>query len=65
MGDVINLDTVSWYYPTSYMLERLFTRELFSYADSQDFAAEEIVRPDVATTVPTTGNGGISGGGKT
>ena len=65
MGDVSNLDTVSSYYPASYMLERMFARQLFTYPVSSNFADELTVAPDVATVIPTTSNGGISGGGKT
>ena len=64
-GDIINLDPVSAYYPPSYVLERLFARQLFSFPDAANFADELAVAPDVATVIPTTSNGGISGGGKT
>ena len=65
MGDVINLDTVSAYYPASSVLERMFARQLFSYPVSARFADERGVVPDVATVIPTPANGGISGGGRT
>ena len=32
-SDIFNLDTVSAYYTVSSMLERMFTRQLFSYGD--------------------------------
>ncbi|HXW81019.1 MAG TPA: ABC transporter substrate-binding protein [Acidimicrobiales bacterium] len=64
-SDIINLDTVSAYYPASYILERMFTRQLFGYPDAGDFAAQTVAVPDVATEVPTTANGGISDGGRT
>jgi ABC-type transport system substrate-binding protein len=64
-SDIFNLDTVSAYYTVSYILERMYTRQLFSYPDASSFPAEEVVTPDVATEIPTTSNGGISDGGKT
>jgi ABC-type transport system substrate-binding protein len=64
-SDIFNLDTVSAYYTVSYILERLYTRQLFSYPDASTFPAEEVVTPDVATEIPTTANGGITDGGKT
>ena len=64
-SDIFNLDTVSAYYTVSSMLERMFTRQLFSYGDPTGAATPPPVVPDVATTIPTTSNGGITDGGKT
>jgi peptide/nickel transport system substrate-binding protein len=64
-SDIFNLDTVSAYYTVSSMLERMFTRQLFSYGDPTGTAATPPVVPDIATQIPTTANGGISDGGKT
>lgn len=64
-SDIFNLDTVSAYYTVSSMLERMFTRQLFSYGDPTGAAAPPPVVPDVATAIPTTSNGGITDGGKT
>ena len=64
-SDIFNLDTVSAYYTVSSMLERMFTRQLFSYGDPTGAAAPPPVVPDIATAVPTTSNGGITDGGKT
>jgi ABC-type transport system substrate-binding protein len=64
-SDIVNLDTVSAYLPISYILERMFARQLFSYPDSSNYADQLVVAPDVATVVPTTSNGGISNDGKT
>jgi ABC-type transport system substrate-binding protein len=64
-SDIFNLDTVSAYYTVSSMLERMFTRQLFSYGDPTGSATPPPVVPDVATQIPTTANGGISDGGKT
>jgi ABC-type transport system substrate-binding protein len=64
-SDIFNLDTVSAYYTVSNMLERMFTRQLFSYADPDGSATPPPVVPDVATVIPTTANGGITDGDKT
>jgi ABC-type transport system substrate-binding protein len=64
-SDIFNLDTVSAYYTVSTLLERMFARQLFSYADTPSFAGQLKLVPDVATEIPTTANGGISDGGKT
>jgi ABC-type transport system substrate-binding protein len=64
-SDIFNLDTVSAYYTVSNMLERMFTRQLFSYPDPNGGSAPPPVVPDIATTIPTTTNGGITDGGKT
>jgi ABC-type transport system substrate-binding protein len=64
-SDIFNLDTVSAYYTVSTLLERMFTRQLFSYADTASFAGQLALVPDIATQVPTTANGGITDGGTT
>jgi peptide/nickel transport system substrate-binding protein len=64
-SDIFNLDTVSAYYTVSSMIERMFTRQLFSYGDPTGSATPPPVVPDVATTIPTEANGGITDGGKT
>jgi ABC-type transport system substrate-binding protein len=64
-SDIFNLDTVSAYYTVSSFLERMFTRQLFTYPDPNGGSAPPPVVPDVATVIPTTANGGISDGGKT
>ena len=64
-SDIFNLDTVSAYYTVSSMLERMFTRQLFTYGVPTGAAAPPPVVPDIATAVPTTSNGGITDGGKT
>ncbi len=64
-SDIFNLDTVSAYYTVSSMLERMFTRQLFSYGVPTGAATPPPVVPDIATAVPTTANGGITDGGKT
>ena len=43
----------------------MFTRQLFGYPDSANFADQLVVVPDVATPVPTASNGGISDRGRT
>jgi len=64
-SDIFNLDTLSAYYTVSNMLNRAYTRQLFSYKTTGPFAAQLGVVPDVASVMPTTANGGISNGGKT
>ena len=64
-SDIFNLDTASAYYTVSSMLERMFTRQLFSYGVPTGTATPPPVVPDVATTIPTTSNGGITDGGRT
>jgi ABC-type transport system substrate-binding protein len=63
-SDIFNLDTVSAYYTVSSLLERTFTRLLVSYPYAASFLDSIKIVPDVATTVPATGNG-ISADGKT
>src|SRR5262249_13146434 len=63
-SDIFNLDPVSAYYTVSSLLERMFARQLVSYANLPSFTASTKLVPDIATTVPTTGNG-ISKDGKT
>jgi ABC-type transport system substrate-binding protein len=64
-SDVDHLDTASAYYVASYTLERAFSRQLFSYPASTDTTRADTPVADVATEVPTTGNGGISADGRT
>jgi ABC-type transport system substrate-binding protein len=64
-SDIFNLDTVSAYYTVSTTISRLFTRQLFSYPAPTNSPAPPKVVPDIATTLPTTSNGGITDGGKT
>lgn len=64
-GDVDHLDPSSAYYTVSYTLERAFTRQLVSYPASTDVTTASQVAADLATTVPSTSNGGISADGKT
>src|SRR3954451_7945624 len=63
-SDIFNLDTVSAYYTVSSLLERTFTRQLVSYPNAPTFPASIKIVPDIATAVPTKGNG-ISADGKT
>ena len=64
-SDIFNLDTVSAYYTVSSMLNRAYTRQLFSYPTTGAFSNQLAVVPDVASEIPTTANGGVSNGGKT
>ncbi len=63
-SDIFNLDPVSAYYTVSTLLGRMFTRQLVSYANAPSFIASQKVVADVATSVPSRGNG-ISADGKT
>jgi peptide/nickel transport system substrate-binding protein len=64
-GDVDHLDTLSAYYLPTFQLEVAFTRQLVNYWPSNHRARAIMIAPDVATTVPTMSNGGITNGGKT
>jgi peptide/nickel transport system substrate-binding protein len=64
-SDIFNLDTVSAYYTVSSMLERMFTRQLFTYGVPNGSSTPPPVVPDIATEIPTAANGGITDGGKT
>ena len=63
-SDIFNLDTVSAYYTVSTLIGRTFTRQLLTYQSVPDFTQAIKLVPDVATEVPTAGNG-ISADGKT
>ena len=67
-----HIDTVPAYYTPDYELERVYTRQLVSYptvpaatTTSAGWTTDTTPVPDVATAVPTTANGGITGGGTT
>jgi peptide/nickel transport system substrate-binding protein len=64
-SDIFNLDPVSAYYTVSSMLERMWTRQLFSYRNVSNWTEQTTPVPDVATEMPTTTNGGITDSGKT
>jgi peptide/nickel transport system substrate-binding protein len=64
-------DTVSAYYTADYMFERVYTRQLVTYptvpytgTSGAGWTTDTTPVADAATEVPTTANGGISGGGK-
>jgi peptide/nickel transport system substrate-binding protein len=60
-GDFEHLDSGSAYYALDYQVIQATDRPLFSYPPN----SVSTVRPDLATTIPTTANGGITDGGKT
>jgi ABC-type transport system substrate-binding protein len=64
-GDVDHLDTASAYYTVSYLVERAYSRQLVTYPTSSDQSKATSVVADMATQVPTAGNGGISSDGLT
>lgn len=66
-----HIDTVPAYYTADYILERAYARQLLTYPtvpdpslSSSGWVKDTTPVPDVATQVPTTGNGGITGGDK-
>src|SRR3984957_17266832 len=65
-----HIDTVPAYYTPDYELERVYTRQLVSYPTmpaattaSAAWTTDTTPVADAATEVPTTANGGITGGG--
>ncbi|MDQ2897168.1 MAG: ABC transporter substrate-binding protein [Actinomycetota bacterium] len=60
-GDFQHLDPGQAYYALDYALTQATNRSLFSYPPN----SPDTVRPDLATEIPTTSNGGITDGGKT
>src|SRR5262245_47275086 len=62
-GDVDYMDPNVSYYSVGYLALRLWSRQLFTFpaVEGQTTTAT----PDLATEIPTTGNGGISADGKT
>jgi peptide/nickel transport system substrate-binding protein len=66
-----HIDPVPAYYTADYILERAYTRQLVAYPTVPDptitssgWKKDTTPEPDVATSVPTTSNGGITDGGK-
>jgi peptide/nickel transport system substrate-binding protein len=62
-GDVDYMDPNISYYSVGYLALRLWSRQLFTFPAVQGQTTTAV--PDLATTMPTTGNGGISPDGKT
>ena len=67
-----HIDTVPAYYTPDYMLERGYARQMLAYpaspatsTSSPAWTKATTPIPDVATVLPSTGNGGITNGGKT
>lgn len=63
--DVDHLDTASGYLTQTWALSRNFARTLFNIRGVEDFQAADVEKasallPDVARTLPTVANGGIS-----
>jgi ABC-type transport system substrate-binding protein len=65
VGDVDFLDPTAGYNTDTHTEERAWTRQLFSYPASTSTQAVDTPVPDVASVLPTTTNGGITGGGTT
>ena len=64
-GDVDHLDTSSIYSGVTYTIERAFTRQLVTYPATGTTSMPQNLVPDLATSVPTVANGGVTDGGKT
>jgi peptide/nickel transport system substrate-binding protein len=60
-GDFEHLDPGSAYYALDYSIIQATARPLFSFPPN----SVNVLRPDLATVIPTTANGGITDGGKT
>jgi peptide/nickel transport system substrate-binding protein len=56
-GDVDYMDTVAGYYDVTYTLFRAFTRQLYQYPTTANFADSVKPVPDLATGMPTMSNG--------
>jgi peptide/nickel transport system substrate-binding protein len=64
-SDFDHVDVLSAYAVPSFQLAGAWTRQLVSYWPSNDVFTATTIAPDVATTVPTRANGGISADGTT
>lgn len=64
-GDVDHLDTASIYSGVTYTIERAYTRQLVTYPATGLKNMPTQLVPDIATSVPTVANGGVTDGGKT
>ncbi len=62
-GDVDYMDPNISYYSIGYLNLRMWSRQLFTYPATPGQTTTAV--PDLATTLPTTANGGISADGKT
>jgi len=60
-GDFEHLDSGEAYYALDYAIIQATQRPLFSYPPN----SASVLRPDLATAIPTMSNGGITDGGKT
>jgi ABC-type transport system substrate-binding protein len=63
-SDIFNLDTVSGYSTVNNLIGRAFTRQLLTYQSVASFPEAIKLVPDIATAIPTAGNG-ISADAKT
>lgn len=64
-GDIDFLDPSAAYNTDTHTAERAWTRQLFTYPASTDAKTVATAVADVASQVPTNGNGGITNGGTT
>jgi peptide/nickel transport system substrate-binding protein len=64
-SDVDHLDTASAYAGNTYTVERAFARQLVTYPATGVHAMPTELVPDLAVSVPTLANGGVTDGGRT
>lgn len=64
-GDVDHLDTSAAYSGVTYTIERAYTRQLVTYPATGTTSMPTKLVPDIASTVPSLSNGGVTDGGKT
>jgi peptide/nickel transport system substrate-binding protein len=57
-GQVDHLDTASGYYDVTYMLDTLFTRQLYTFPTGKTLQKQQNPVPDLATAMPKKSNGG-------
>lgn len=57
-GDVDHMDTASAYYTTSYTLERMFTRQLYTWPNKKSVEQQSKAVPDLATAMPKVSDDG-------
>jgi len=63
IGDVDYMDPNVSYYSIGYLAHRLWSRQLYTYPAVEGSTTK--AEPDLATELPSAGNGGISADGKT
>lgn len=64
-ADVLHLDPSSAYSPPDYQIHRVLTRTLLAHVPAQGEAGGSEIVPDLALSIPTIENGGVSEDGLT